>query len=113
MSKAVQVLGEMTPDNLIADTIHPIDTESVEIETGSATLVRGSLITSTGALASASSDTVVGILAEDVAQNSASKTQATMYISGSFNADAITVSGSSVTAKTFKTALRQLGIFLK
>ena len=112
MSKASQVIGTYMPDNLIADNIHPIDTKAVAIATGSSTLVRGTLINATGAMCTAKTDVPVGILCEDVTQNASNTTGSTMYISGSFVADAITV-GSSVTALDFSAALQNLGIFLK
>lgn len=112
MDKASQVIGTYTPDNLIADNIHPIDTKAVEIATGSATYARGTIINNAGKMCASSSDVPVGILCEEVTQSSGSTTQSIMYISGSFNADALIVD-SSVTVKQFETVLRNLGIFLK
>lgn len=112
MSKASEVIGTYTPDNLIADNIHPLDTKAVEIATGSSTLVRGTLINATGAMCTEKADVPVGILCEDITQDASSTTASTMYISGSFVADEITV-GSSVTVSDFSAALQNLGIFLK
>lgn len=112
MEKASQVIGTMVPDNLIADNIHPLDTKAVEITTGSETYVRGTLINATGAMCTSNTDVPVGILCEAVAQDASATTPATVYISGSFVADEITV-GSGVTVSDFATALQNLGIFLK
>lgn len=112
MVKASEVISTYTPDNLIADNIHPIDTKAVDIAAGSATLLRGTLINSTGEMCTANSDVPVGILCDDVKQDASNTTKASMYISGSFSADKITV-GSSVTVADFTTALQNLGIFLK
>ena len=112
MDKASQVIGTYTPDNLIADNIHPIDTKAVEIAVGSETYVRGTIINSDGEMCSTSSDVPVGVLAKETTQSSSVKTESIMYISGSFNADELTV-GSSVTVEQFATALQNLGIFLK
>ena len=112
MGKASQVIGTIVPDNLIADNIHPIDTKAVTIASGSSTLVRGTLINSTGAMCSASSDVPVGILCEAVTQDESNTTPATVYISGSFVADEIIVD-SAVSVSDFTKALQNLGIFLK
>lgn len=112
MEKASQVIGTMVHDNLIADNIHPLDTKAVEISTGSATYVRGTLINATGTMCATSSDVPVGILCETVTQDASATTPATVYISGSFTESEITV-GSSVTVSDFATALQNLGIFLK
>lgn len=112
MDKASQVIGTYTPDNLIADNIHPIDTKAVEIATGSATYARGTIINSAGEMCSSSSDVPVGILGQEVTQSASETTKSIMYISGSFNADELKV-GSSVTVGQFETALQNLGIFLK
>lgn len=112
MNNASKEVGIYTPDHLIADHIHPLDTKAVEVATGSSTLKRGTLLTSTGAMATASSDTVVGILCEDITQSSTDVTPATMYVSGSFVASEL-LTGGDVTATTFEIALRQLGIYLK
>lgn len=112
MGKASQVVGTYTPDNLVADNIHPLDTKAVEITTGSETFVRGTLISSTGSICTATSDVPVGILCEDVVQDASNTTKSVVYISGSFNADKIVV-GSSVTVSDFAAVLQNLGIFLK
>ena len=112
MEKASKVIGTMVHDNLIADNIHPLDTKAVEISTGSATYVRGTLINATGAMCSSSSDVPVGILCEEVTQDGTNTTPATVYISGSFVADEIIVD-SAVNVSDFATALQNLGIFLK
>lgn len=112
MSRASEVIGTYMPDNLIADNIHPLDTKAVAIVSGSSTLVRGTLINATGAMCTEKADVPVGILCEDVTQHASNTTVSTMYISGSFAANEITV-GSSVTVSDFSLALQNLGIFLK
>lgn len=111
MSYASKEVGTYTPDHLIADHTHPIDTKAVEIATGSSTLKRGTLINAEGDMCSANEDVPVGILCESVTQ-SESGTPAVMYISGSFNVDAIIV-GNSTSVANFETKLRELGIYLK
>ncbi|MDA3732381.1 hypothetical protein PBV87_12870 [Niameybacter massiliensis] len=110
--KAFQKVGEFTPDKLIAGNTHPIDTKGVEIATGSGVLVRGTLINATGTMCTATSDVPVGILCDDVTQNSSGTTAALMYISGDFKASEITV-GDDVTVTSFELELQKLGIFLK
>ena len=112
MGKSSQVIGTMVPDNLIADNIHPIDTEAVTIAVGAKTLLRGTLINATGDMCTLSSDVPVGILCEDVVQDQSETTQALMYITGSFSADEIKV-GESVNVADYKVALKNLGIFVK
>lgn len=51
MSEAVQTLGTCTMDNLIADTLHPIDVKAISIATGSATYESGTLINTSGEIA--------------------------------------------------------------
>lgn len=112
MGKASKEIGICKPDYLIADSIHPLDTKAVEIATGSDVLKRGTLLTNAGVMATTDAETVVGILCEDVQQDSGSTTPATMYVSGSFVASEV-ITGDSVTAGTFENMLRQLGIYLK
>lgn len=114
MGKASEVIGTYTSDkhHLIADNIHPIDTKSVNVAIGSNLLVRGTIVTAAGTIVESKTDVPVGILCEDVQQSGEATTPSLMYISGSFNADAVVV-GSSVTASDFTVALQNLGIFLK
>jgi len=107
-----------TPDKLIAGE-YPIVTDIVTIDTG--VLTRGTClgkITATGKYVicdSAGTDdgrrTPVAILAEDVDATSAD-VQAVVYLSGSFNAAAVTFGGTD-TAATHRAALRDLNIYLK
>lgn len=112
MDKASQAIGTYTPDNIIADNIHPIDTKAVEIAAGSETYERGTIINTSGEMCSTSSDVPVGVLGENVTQTLGSTTKSIMYISGSFNAEELKV-GSSVAVNDFATKLQNLGIFLK
>lgn len=107
----------LTPDKLIASD-YPIVTDIVTIDTGN--LTRGAclgMITATGKYVlcnSASSDgsqTPRAILAEDADATSAD-VQATVYLSGAFNAAAVTFGGTD-TAATHRAALRDANIYLK
>lgn len=111
MNYASKEIETYSPDNLIADSIHPIDTKAVSITTGSETFERGTLINAAGTMCSANEDVPIGILCESVTQ-SESETPSLIYISGSFNADAVIV-GSATSVANFETKLRELGIYLK
>lgn len=109
----------LTPDKLIADD-YPIVTDIVTIGTA-ANLTRGTClgkIAATGKYVicdSAGTDdgrrTPVAILGEDAAAASAD-VQAVIYLSGAFNAAAVTFGGTD-TAATHKAALRDANIYLK
>jgi len=107
-----------TPDKLLAGD-YPVVTDIVTIASGQ-NLTRGALlgkITATGKYAlcdSAASDgsqAPLAILAED-ADASAADAQATVYLSGAFNENAVTFGGTD-TADTHRAALRDLNIYLK
>ncbi len=106
-----------TPDKLLAGD-YPAVTDIVVIDTGA--LVRGTLlgkITATGKYIKCDSAAVDGsqaplaILAED-ADATAGDVNATVYLSGAFNQDAVTFGGAD-TAATHRAALRDLNIYLK
>ena len=107
-----------TPDNLIGgDAINAV-TESIVVDTG--VLARGSLlgkITATGkyilsaSAATDGSEVPAAILAEDVDASSADVTTVA-YLSGEFNATAMTF-GTGHTAASTKDALRDKNIYLK
>lgn len=110
--------GTFTPDNLFAGSF-PVVTDQVTIASGQ-NLKRGAVlgkITASGqyvlsdAGATDGSQTPVAILAEDVDASSGDK-EATVYLTGEFNARRITY-GSGHTVATVKDALRQVGIFIK
>ena len=107
-----------TPDNLIASD-YPIVTDIVTI--AEADLVRGTLlgkITATGKYVLCDTDgtddgrrTPAAILGEAAAA-SGGDVQAVIFLSGAFNADAVTFA-TGETAATHRAALRDLNIYLK
>lgn len=109
--------GSYVPDSLHAGDF-PIRTEKVTVITGQ-NLVRGALlgkITASGKVnlslsaAGDGSNTPYAILAEDVDATAEDK-EAVAYISGDFNADAITY-GAAHTAASVKDGLRDKNIYL-
>lgn len=109
--------GSYTPDSLHAGDF-PIRTEKVTVITGQ-NLVRGALlgkITASGkvnlSLSAAvdGSQTPYAVLAEDIDATAEDK-EAVAYISGDFNADAITY-GAAHTAASVKDGLRDKNIYL-
>lgn len=108
-----------TPDNLIAGD-YPIVTDIVTID-NEADLVRGTLlgkITASGKYVlcnTAGTDdgrrAPAAILGEAAAAASA-EVEAVVYLSGAFNASAVTFGGTD-TAATHRAALRDLNIYLK
>lgn len=110
-------VGNHIPDGLHAGDF-PIRTEKVTVIAGQ-NLTRGALlgkISASGKVnlslsaAGDGSQTPYAILAEDVDATSADK-EATAYISGDFNQDAITY-GTAHTAASVKAGLRSLNIYL-
>ncbi|KZL88707.1 hypothetical protein [Clostridium magnum] len=123
MSQAFSQIGTFTPDNLIAGNQVPLLTKAIELEIGTGTLKRGSLISIAGKLANSTTtgvepdttttyDIVEGILTDDVTLSSSSKTNATVYISGEFNSTYMTT-GVDTTVSDFERELRMLGIYVK
>jgi hypothetical protein len=109
--------GTYTPDSLHAGDF-PIRTAKVTVITGQ-NLVRGALlgkITASGKVnlslsaAGDGSQTPYAILAEDIDATAEDK-EAVAYISGDFNADAITY-GAGHTADSVKDGLRDVNIYL-
>lgn len=99
-----------TPDNLFAGTqIMPVVADSLTVAKAGL-LVRGSLLTQAGALATAAAD-VYAVLAEDVDTTDAAK-DAPVFLTGEFNEDALKV-GDGVAVADCKVAARKLGIFIK
>jgi len=120
---AFNQVGTFTPDNLIAGNQVPILTKAIELAEGTGTLKRGSVISVAGVLANSTTtgvepdivttyDSVDGILTDDVTLSDASKTHATIYISGEFNSTHMTT-GADTTVDNFKRELRTLGIYTK
>ena len=117
--KGITAEGTFTPDLLIAgDETHAI---GVTLET-EATLTRGTLVylkTSEGAYSAWDAGTnttgaLYGILVQDEDTTTATGTGATksvmVYISGDFNANAITIASGSL--ETVRAALASQGLFL-
>ena len=111
MSEAFRQVGAFKSDNLIAGNQVPLLTRPIELEVGEGTLKRGSVISIGGTLAILT-DTVDGILTDDVALSSTDKTYATVYITGEFNSDFIEV-GADSQVSDFVRDLRTLGIYIK
>lgn len=119
MKQACKTIGEYIPDNLIANSIHPIDVKAVQIAAGTEIYRRGTLINDKGTICNGSMvedkkvlDVPIGILCEDVEQVSSETTASVIYISGAFNESEIIV-GDDVTITDFEIELRKRGIFLK
>ena len=107
-----------TADTLLAGSF-PLTTDSVTILTGQ-DLTRGAVlgrITASGkfilslSAAGDGSETPYAVLAEDVDATAADKV-ATVYLTGEFNEDALTI-GTGHTAAGIKPGLRANSIFLK
>ena len=97
-------------DNLFAATqVMPVVADALTVGKAGV-LVRGSLLTAAGALATAAAD-VYAVLAEDVDTTEAAK-DAPVYLTGEFNENALTVGGDIAVADC-KAAARKLGIFIK
>lgn len=104
---AMQESYSMTRDNLFAGTqVMPVVADKLTIA-ASLDLKRGTLVTSAGALAGA--DNVYAVLAHDVNTTDGAK-EAAVYLTGEFNAAALT---ASVDVANCKVAARKLGIFIK
>ena len=106
----------MTPDNLFADSqMMPVVSDVLEIAAGQ-NLTRGTLVTATGTACTATSgetptiDDVYAVLAEDVDATDAAK-EAAVYLTGEFNASAVTVAGGEIA--DYKVSARKVGIFIK
>lgn len=111
--------GDENPDNLLAGDFDR-ETRTVTIVSGTAALTRGAVlgrVTASGkynlslAAAGDGSEVPEAILAED-ADASAADVEAPVYLTGTFNEDAITI-GTGHTADSIRQGLRDKGIFLK
>lgn len=116
---AFSQIGTFSPDKLIAGNQVPLLTRAITLAAGTGTLTRGSVISISGTLAkgatvetSTTYDSVDGILTDDVELSSTGTTAATIYISGEFNSDHITV-GEDATVSNFTRELRTLGIYVR
>ena len=111
--------GTYEPDNLVAGDTQLV-TDSVTIADG-VNIVKGEVlgkITSTGeyqpakAGAADGSDTPNAIAAEDVDASTGAVNNSAIWIKGEFNGSALTLD-SSITLDEAKTALREVGIYIK
>jgi hypothetical protein len=116
---AFSQVGTFTPDKLIAGNQVPLLIKSISLAEGTGTLSRGSVINVSGALAKGTTanetttyDSVDGILTDDITLSATGATAATIYISGEFNSDYMTV-GENSTVSNFTRELRTLGIYVK
>jgi hypothetical protein len=97
-------------DNLFSATqIMPVVPGKITLAMG-VNAKRGALVTSAGALATAAAD-VYAVLAEDTDATGAA-TEAPVYLTGEFNANALSVGGSISVADCVVEA-RKIGIFIK
>ena len=106
-------IGEMTPDNLIADVHVKQIVVSATVAANAGELKRGTVVAlSDGKLtAMTTGKTPYGILCDDV--DATSEAVAEVYVSGVFNKHALIVkSGYTLTAADI-TALRNGGIYLE
>lgn len=120
---AFNQIGTFTPDYLIVGNQVPLLTKAIELEVGTGTLKRGSVISVAGRIANSTTtgaapnqtityDKVDGILTDDVELNATSKTYATIYITGEFNSTYMTT-GTDTKVEDFERELRTLGIYVK
>ncbi|MFT5871117.1 MAG: hypothetical protein ACI8WT_000015 [Clostridium sp.] len=123
MNQAFSQIGTLTLDNLIAGNQVPLLVKAIELEIGTGTLIRGSVISISGKIANSTTtgvdpdttiiyDQVDGILTDDVVLSDSGKTSATIYISGEFNSTHMTT-GEDTTVLNFERELRTLGIYTK
>lgn len=115
-----QDAGAFIPDNLFAGNELSVLTGGVTIAAGQGILRRGTvlgIVTASGKAvavdkaAADGSNVPYGILTDDV--DATTETNATVYISGVFNKNALFFGGDTDTAADYETELRKLGIFLK
>ena len=113
MAKYNNKLGEMAPDNLVADIHVKQVTGSGTIVAGAGALKRGTVMALADGKLSVmkSGATPYGILTDDVDATEA--TVAEVYLTGKFNANALIVAaGYTLTAADIK-VLRDGGIFIE
>lgn len=116
-------LYAVTPDNLIYDSKHPIDVKNISVAANQGTVKKGTvlaltntdeyLVFGTALVAPQTSSKANCIVTEDVDTTSTGTTvNLTVYISGSFNKNALLVkTGSSLAASDIED-LRAAGIFV-
>ena len=115
----MSLVENYTPDNLIAENIHPLATGTVTVISGEGRLSRGSVLMRNSnnkfVLADEDSGTPLGtaevILADDVDTTSAD-TVANVYISGDFNTDALIVANGYTLSEADRVSLKNAGIYV-
>lgn len=119
MNKLVNDVYKQDFDHLIADASFPINTAIVSLAAGQGLLVRGAVVGKNNAGESVlyGGDTVVKpefILTDDVdtGGEEADAINATVYVSGVFNRDALVLAGETK-VETIETELKTYGIYLK
>ena len=107
---AVNKIGEMSLDELIASGKSPLHTRVVKLDAGSGELKRGQLIGELSGTfhAITSGDTAYGILCDDVTLGSGT-VDAVVYVSGHFNGNKVV----GYVADTHYEDLRDKGIFVE
>ncbi|CAM4111429.1 head decoration protein [Mesobacillus thioparans] len=120
MENQYKILGEFTPDNLIAGQEVPVLVNGVTLASGQGVVKRGAvvgIVTASG-LAQLVDKTKAdgtqnpfGILTDDVDTENGTVTT-TAYVSGLFNPLALTFGGTD-SVSDHKAKLRELGIYLK
>lgn len=119
MANYFENLGACPVDNLIAGNTIPIHTASATIAAASGKLVRGAVLAAgadgklkpLSAESAGATETPFGILCDDV--DATSEAVAEVYVSGQFNANALTTKASyKMTVADIK-ALRDGGIYIE
>jgi hypothetical protein len=115
----MSLVENYTPDNLIAENIHPLATGTVTVISGEGKLSRGSVLMRNSnnkfVLADEDSGTPLGtaevILADEVDATSADAV-ANVYISGDFNTDALIVASGYTLSEADRVSLKNAGVYL-
>ena len=119
MNKLVNDVYERNFDHLIADASFPINKAIVSLVAGQGVLVRGSVVgkNETGNAVLYGGDAVVKpefILTDDVdtGDQAGDTINATVYLSGAFNRDALVLAGEGK-VDSIESELKTYGIYLK
>ena len=115
----MSLVENYTPDNLIAENIHPLATGTVTVISGEGRLSRGSVLMRNSnnkfVLADEDSGTPLGtaevILADEVDATSADAV-ANVYISGDFNTDALIVASGYTLSEADRVSLKNAGVYI-
>lgn len=125
MAQYLEKIGECAYDGLIASVNLPINVQSVTVKSGAGALKRGTVLAMSSGTAgtgkcvvlgntAATNETLTafGILTDDVDATDAD-TVATVYVTGCFNAGALTVKSGYTLAAADIQALRNGGILVE